>query len=178
MRTILVVEPDPLGQSLPQRGPIGKGVQVEVVVLHRPPQPLDEDIVLHPAATVHADAHCVSFKHLGEGAAGELSALVRVEDLRGAKAPQRFLQRLNTKVAVQRIGKPESEHLSAGPVHDGHQIHEPPGHGDVGDVGGPDLFGSVNRQAPQQVRVNLCRAWGRLVRGLENIACMNLLCPL
>lgn len=40
-------------------------MQVNVVMLNRPPEPLDEDIILASASAVHADS--VVFKNLGKG---------------------------------------------------------------------------------------------------------------
>lgn len=74
-----------------------------------------------------------------------------IENLGGAVTAQRFLQGLDTKVAVQRIRKLESEHFAAIPVHNGDQIQESPRHEEITDVGGPDLIRPVNCQALQAV---------------------------
>lgn len=39
------------------------------------------------------------------------------------------------------------------PVHDRHQIKEPAPHRDVGDVGVPDLVGTIHPQPPQQIGI-------------------------
>ncbi len=44
--------------------------------------------------------------------------------------------------------------MTGGPVHDRDQIQEPTLNRDVGDVGAPDLIGSVDHQIPEQIRVN------------------------
>ena len=54
-----VVEPEPLLQTRPQLGAVVKGPQIEVLILERPPQPLDKDVVLDPASAVHADVDLV-----------------------------------------------------------------------------------------------------------------------
>jgi hypothetical protein len=46
-------------------------------------------------------------EHLDPLLAGELRALVGVEDLRGTELGQRFLQRLDTKIRRQSVGEPE-----------------------------------------------------------------------
>ena len=60
------------------------GPQVDLLVFHRAPQPLDEHVVSPGAAAIHADADRLVLQHPREGRAGELAALVGVEDLRFA----------------------------------------------------------------------------------------------
>jgi hypothetical protein len=46
------------------------------------------------------------------------------------------------------------------PIHDRHQEHETPIHGDVGDIGCPDLIGTRDANIPQEMRVRfaeLCK---------------------
>ena len=59
-------------------------VQIDMLVLHALPQPLDERVVHPSPLAVHADLRVVILEHLGEFDAGELAALVGVEDLRRA----------------------------------------------------------------------------------------------
>src|SRR6185295_17935508 len=56
------------------------GVQVDLLVLDRPPQALDEHVVAPRALAVHADPDLLGCQHAREGRAGELRALIRVED--------------------------------------------------------------------------------------------------
>ena len=58
------------------------GVQIDLLVLDRSPDPLDEDVVAPGALAVHADRDLVLRSAAGEGLAGELAALIGVEDLR------------------------------------------------------------------------------------------------
>ncbi len=56
-----------------------------------------------------------------------------------------------------------SQHLPGVPVHDGDQIKEAPAHGQVGDVGAPDLIWPLYPQSTQQMGVGLvplCRSAG------------------
>src|SRR5215217_7396216 len=71
--------------------------EVDLLVLDRSPQPLDEDVVAPSALAVHADGDLVPGQHTGEGLAGELAALIGVEDLRPAVTGERFFQRLDPK---------------------------------------------------------------------------------
>ena len=57
-------------------------VDVYVLILDRPPQALDKDIVETSSSPVHADSDVVLAKKLGKGFTGELRALVGIEYLR------------------------------------------------------------------------------------------------
>ena len=93
------------------------GVQVNLFVFDRAPQPFDEDVVAPAAATVHADAHLVGLQGCDEPGLG---ALVGVKDLRAAKAGQCLLQGIDAKVRCERIGEPPGEDLADEAVDDGH----------------------------------------------------------
>lgn len=62
------------------------GMQIDLLVLDRLPQPFHEHVVAASAAPVHADADPVLLQHLHEAGGGELRALVAVEDFRGPVA--------------------------------------------------------------------------------------------
>src|SRR3712207_4789164 len=74
------------------------GSEVDLLVLDRPPQPLDEDVVAPGALAVHADGSTGLVQHAGEGVAGELRALSGVEDLGPTMAGNGFLQRLDAEI--------------------------------------------------------------------------------
>ena len=59
----------------------------------------------------------------------------------------------DTEAHFQSIGEPPGQHVSAVPVHNGHEIKESPGHGQVGDVGCPNLIDPVDCYSFEQVRV-------------------------
>ena len=50
--------------------------------------------------------------------------------------------------------QPPGHHVPAAPVHDCHQVEEPTGHGQVGDVRGPHLVGPGDSGIPQQVGID------------------------
>ncbi len=58
-------------------------MQVRLLVLQAAPQPLDEHVVQPAASAVHANACAGVVEHIGKCGAGELTALVGVEDLKG-----------------------------------------------------------------------------------------------
>ena len=75
---------------------------------------------------------------------GELHALVGVEDF-GLAMLEGLLEGIETEQAVQGVGELPGQDEAAVPVHDRHKIHETVRHGDIGDVGAPDLIGSFYR---------------------------------
>src|SRR5436305_10689492 len=100
-------------------------MQVDLLVLHTSPQPLDEHVVDPAALAIHADANSIELEDLGERLGAKLSPLVGVEDLGAAKAHERLLQRLYTKVARHRIGGAPRQHLAAVEVQDSRQVDKP-----------------------------------------------------
>ena len=56
----------------------------------------------------------------GEIVAGELTALVGIEDLGTAVARERFLECLDTKIGAKRVRQSPRQHRAADPVHDDH----------------------------------------------------------
>ena len=81
-----VVEADPLVDEAPGLEAVGKLVQIDSLVFERAPQPLDEDVVQATAPAVHRNTDTGRLQAPGEGEAGELAALIGVENLRLAMA--------------------------------------------------------------------------------------------
>ena len=89
MRPIGIVVSDPTTDSGACLAAGLEGIQEHALVFQRPPQPLDEDVV-HPApAPIHRDADAGVFQRVGEGEAGELRALIGIEDVGPAEAGDR-----------------------------------------------------------------------------------------
>jgi len=113
MTAAVVVEVE-VGAELAAR--LGEGLvgfQVDVVVLHAPPQALDEDVIQPAAATVHADLDVVVTEHAREALTGELCALVGVEDQRRVVTFQGLCERLDAEGGVEGVGKLPGEHPPA-----------------------------------------------------------------
>src|SRR6516165_9797611 len=110
-------------------------MEVDLFVFEAAPQPLDKDVVHAPALAIHADHDPVPFQGAGKVVAGELAPLVGIEDFRPAMARERFLERLDAKIGVERVGETPGQHRAADPIHDHHQVEKALGHRDVGDVG-------------------------------------------
>ena len=103
MRTMVVIIGEPSAKAGTQFRSGLEGVQIDAFVLHRPPEPLDEDIV-HPASpSVHADLDLSCAQHTGEGVAGKLAALIGIKDLGLAETGQRILQSLDAKARVHGV---------------------------------------------------------------------------
>src|SRR5690606_26983220 len=66
--------PTGLGHSL-------VGVEVDLLVFDRTPEPLDEDIVPPRALAIHRDGDLRLLQHGGEVDGGELRSLIRIEDI-------------------------------------------------------------------------------------------------
>ena len=60
MGSLVIVKPE-IGSQLPAGlTRVGVGFQVGLLILHRPPQPLHEDVVGIPTFPIHADLHSVA----------------------------------------------------------------------------------------------------------------------
>jgi hypothetical protein len=94
----------------------------------------------------------VALEDTGEVLAGELAALVGIEELRGAIGLDRLLQGIEAEAGIDRIGHAPGEHLARVPVHDRDHVHKAPRHRNIDHVGRPDLIWTVNNEIPQQVR--------------------------
>ena len=158
MRSVLVVERQVLPHSLTGGADAVIGPQIHLLVLHAPPQPFHEHVIPPAAGAVHTDLDAMVFQESRELLAGELAALVRVEDGRRAVAGQGLLDRLDAEVRCQRVGQPPRQHTATGPVQDREEIHKAPRHRNIRDISRPDLVGSGDRQMAKQIGVHpMCR---------------------
>ena len=57
VKPIPVIKIEPITESVPKFRSAAKGVEVNVVILERPPQPLYEKVILNSAPSVHADGN-------------------------------------------------------------------------------------------------------------------------
>jgi hypothetical protein len=88
-------------------------------------------------------------------------------DLGPAITGERFLERLDTKLGAEGVGQPPRQHRTAHPVHDDHQIEKALGHRDIGEIRTPHLVDPFDREAAEEVRVDLVRhCWFARVRAL------------
>ena len=110
------------------------GLEVDLLVLHRSPEPLDEHVVAPGALAVHADGDPVLLKDAGERLAGELTALVAVENLRLAMFADGLLESLDAEAGLHRDRYPMRKHAPSEPVDDSDEIDEAARHRDIDDV--------------------------------------------
>src|SRR5271169_926298 len=147
------------------------GFQIHLLVLDAAPQPLDEDIVPPGALAVHADGDAVFDQHAGECRAGELAALIRVEDLRLAVASDSVLKRFDAERRLHRDRDAPRQHATAEPIEHNGQIDKAPRHRDVGDVHRPHLVWLRDLDAAQQIRIDLVSGFwlGRARTAIERL---------
>ena len=89
----------------------------------------------------------------------ELNALVGIEDQR-LPVLQAQAQGVDTERPVERIGQLPGDDKAAEPVENGNQIHEAPRHRHLGDIRSPDLIGTVDGHAAQQIGIFLVLRMG------------------
>ena len=106
MRALIVIKVKPLLQSFSQLGAVVKRPQIKILILERPPQSLDENIVLDSAAAVHADVYIMLLQQTCKRIAGELSPLIGIEDFRHSKAADGIFNGPDTKIGIQAYWTP------------------------------------------------------------------------
>lgn len=104
------------------------GVEIDLFVFDRPPEPLDEDVVAPRALAIHRDGDLSLLQHGCEVDGGELRTLIGVEYFRLSIAGQRVLDRFDAEVRLHRDRQPPGQNPPAKPVHDGAEIDESPRH--------------------------------------------------
>jgi hypothetical protein len=97
MRPPQIIPVEELGKAALLFDAVGRGTQVDPFVLHGPPQALDEDVVVATPASIHADRDPVIPQHPGELLAGELRALIGIEDVGLAEPGEGLAQRLDAE---------------------------------------------------------------------------------
>src|SRR5258708_23443101 len=115
---VVFVEKQPSPDAGLSGGDVAIGMQVNLLVFEDPAQPLDEEVVHAAPLAIHANGDLVPAQHAGEVVAGELAALVGVEDLRPTKASERFLERLDAEIGAERVRQPPGQYRTTVPVHD------------------------------------------------------------
>ena len=86
MCLFVVVEREELLEALIKSEAIIFRVKIDVVLLHCPPKPFDEDVVRSSAFSIHTDVDLFFVHILRPKRTGELATLIGVDDLRLAVA--------------------------------------------------------------------------------------------
>ena len=136
-----------------------EGIEVHALLLERAPQPLDEHVVQPAALAIHGDLNAGRLQFVRPVPAGELAALVRVEDLRLSIALQGGVQRFQAETRILGDRQLPRQHVARVPVHDRHQIHKAVRQWNVGDISAPDLVGRVDAATPEQIGVDRKRSF-------------------
>src|SRR6516162_2551628 len=110
---LLIIKAEPGADADLGPGDTGTGVEVDLLVFEAAPQPLDEDVVHVAALAIPADGDRVALQGVGEIVAGELAALVGIEDLRPAVLGERFLECLDTEFCAEPVRQSPRQHGTA-----------------------------------------------------------------
>src|ERR1700729_663773 len=86
-----IVEVEVAADPLPSLADAVVGAQIDLLILHGAPEAFNEDVVPPGAPAVHADGDGILAQHAGEIGAGELTALIEIEDLWAAVFCKRLL---------------------------------------------------------------------------------------
>ena len=81
MLALVIVETEPGADAGPGLGNCRIGVKIDLLVFEAAPQPFDKDVVHAPAFAIHADHDAMPLQGAGKVVAGELAALIGIEDL-------------------------------------------------------------------------------------------------
>lgn len=108
------------------------GVKIGFLIFETAPQALNEDVIHLAPLSIHADLYAMLLECSGEYFAGELTALVSIENVGWAILRQRLVESLDAERRVEGVGQPPGKHFR-----------------DVCDIGAPDLIGPLNRETTQ-----------------------------
>jgi len=153
MESLIVVETHVSLDSCLQFGKCPVVVEVDVLVLQRPPESLDVDIVQGTIDAVHADPYAIAIERGGESLRGELATLIRVEDRRHSVDRYGFFEGRDAELSIERIGNLPRQNLPRVDIDDRHQVYVSSCNLDVRDVSSPYLIGQPYVLAPQKVRI-------------------------
>src|ERR1700719_5006767 len=110
MLALVIVEAEPGANAGLGLGDRRIGIEVDFLVFEAPPQSLDEDVVHAAPLAIHADRYLVALQGAGEVVAGELAALVGIENPWATVADESFLERLDTELGAERVRQPPRQH--------------------------------------------------------------------
>src|ERR1035438_2149798 len=91
------------------------GPQVNILIFHAAPESFDKYVVDPAALPIHTDANPGGVEHIGPRFAGELRALIGVDDLGRAVPGDCFVQRINAEVRRHRVRDPKGQESATRP---------------------------------------------------------------
>ena len=151
MRAPLVGALEPFLKALALGGQRAVLKQVNPLVFHAPPKPLDENLVPPSPFAVHPDFHSKIGQSARPFRRRELTTLFVIEDLWDlASGTQGHLRGLQAKFGSPGVGSRPAEHLARFPVHHCAQVRVASMHSRLGDVGAPHSVGPLDDEVAQQ----------------------------
>ena len=113
-------------------------LDVDVLILDRPPEPFDIDVVQGAPLAIHGGFRRAPLvvKQFRKPLRCVLAALIRVEHFRPAILAHGFQEYIHAEVRRQRVGQFPREYPAAVPVDDCGQVDEPVLQADVGEYTG------------------------------------------
>ena len=124
-------------------------IQVQVVLFDGSPESFYPRIVPASAFTVHGDFDAFLFQERSPHERGVLRSLIGIHDLRTSIPINRLFQDTFTPSGFYGVADPQSEDLTGVHFHNSGEVEKTAAHGDVCDVGTPNLIGSGDLQSPQ-----------------------------
>src|SRR5258708_19522941 len=128
MWTAAIIEVEITADRVPRLANAFVGPQIYLLVFDAAPQPLDEHVVPPCSFAIHADGDAVAGERAGEGCAGELRALVGIEDFGLAVTSEGVLQCLDAEGRLHRDRQPPRQNPPRRPVKPHTQLHTSPRH--------------------------------------------------
>jgi ABC-type glutathione transport system ATPase component len=98
VRPLVIVKRKPAADPSTRFGNRSVGLDVHLLIFQAPPQPFDEDVLQKATLSVHADPDAPARKLVGERGAGELYALISIENFPPAVSIHRLPQRLDAEI--------------------------------------------------------------------------------
>lgn len=129
MRAFRVVVGDPFIEARAKLAARFEGVDIDALIFEAAPQPLDKHVVHPTDFAVHRDLDIGIEKHVNKARAGELAALVGVENGRFAIYRHRLLQGFDAEVSLHGVRQLPRQNLACCPIHHRDQIQKPFAHG-------------------------------------------------
>ena len=152
MRATSVVPVEERGETALLLESIGRRAQIDPLVLHRPPQALNEDVVVATTAPIHADLDAMIQQHPGERFTGELRPLIGIEDARLGESDESLAGGLNREPHRQGVRQTPRQDQPCRPIDERNKIQKPPTHRNVRDVCRPHLVRLIDRLVDAEFR--------------------------
>jgi hypothetical protein len=131
----------------------GEVAGIDQLVFERPPQPFDENIVGRATTAIHADQNAAFLERGQEFGGGELRALIGVPDF-GLAETESPVECGQAEAALHGVGEFPTEHEAAEPIHHRDQVEKAAPHRDVSNICTPDMVGSKDFHATQQIWID------------------------